>query len=84
MGAGAWDKTMSRGKESEGEDLCDPQEMGPGCGELCYQAEDETGGLDLGERREWRRLDYLFLRPAQLECSQGAPVVFSIATNLGW
>lgn len=51
MGAGA---TTSRGEESEGEDLCDRQEVGQ-CGELCCKAGDETGGLDLEERREWRR-----------------------------
>lgn len=25
------------------------------CGELCCKAGDETGGLDLEERRQWRR-----------------------------
>lgn len=54
MGAGAWDSTTSRGEESEGEDLCDRQEVGL-WGELSCKAGDETGGLDLEERRAWRR-----------------------------
>lgn len=45
---------MSFGKEGWGEDLCDPLGMGlERKGRLqqvfCYKAEDETGGLDLGD-----------------------------------
>lgn len=67
-GAGDWDPRMRWG-EVRGEDLCDPLERGPRREVrpqqvVGYRTRQETGGLDLEERR-MRRPSAVYL-PAQL------------------